>query len=158
MEQVAGESYSTPRFALFLVALFAGLALALAATGMYGVISYAVSQRMHEFGMRMALGARRWDVMRLVLGQGVRMAAIGVVAGLLGGAALAQFLGTLLIRGQASGSGDVRVGGWPLAIASGGAGVLRPRAGGRRRPIHDGAAETSDAVDDPAKLAAAYLL
>jgi predicted permease len=96
MEQVAGESYSTPRFALFLVALFAGLALALAATGMYGVISYAVSQRMHEFGMRMALGARRWDVVQLVLRQGIRMAAVGVLAGLLGGAALAQFLGTLL--------------------------------------------------------------
>ncbi len=96
MEQVAGESFSTPRFALFLVALFAGLALALAATGMYGVISYAVGQRMHEFGMRMALGARRWDVVGLVLGQGVRMAAAGVAAGLAGGAVLGQFLGSLL--------------------------------------------------------------
>jgi hypothetical protein len=76
MEQVAGEAYSTPRFALFLVALFAGIALALAAIGM--------------------LGARRWDVVRLVVGQGVRMAAVGVIAGLLGGAALAQSLGTLL--------------------------------------------------------------
>jgi predicted permease len=96
MEQVAGESFSTPRFALFLVALFAGLALALAATGVYGVVSYAVGQRMHEFGMRMALGARRWDVIRLVLAQGVRLAASGVAAGLVGGAALAQLLGSLL--------------------------------------------------------------
>jgi predicted permease len=96
MDQVAGESYSTPRFALFLVALFASLALALAATGVYGVVSYAVGQRMHEFGMRMALGAGRWDVIRLVLGHGVRLASIGVVLGLLGGAALAQLLGSLL--------------------------------------------------------------
>jgi predicted permease len=96
MEQVADDSYSTPRFALFLVALFAGLALALAATGVYGVVSYAVGQRMHEFGMRMALGAGRWDVIRLVLGQGVRLAAIGVALGLVGGAVLAQLLGTLL--------------------------------------------------------------
>lgn len=96
MEQVADESYSTPRFALFLVALFAGLALALAATGVYGVVSYAVGQRMPEFGMRMALGAGRWDVIRLVLGHGVRLATIGVVLGLVGGAALAQLLGSLL--------------------------------------------------------------
>jgi predicted permease len=96
MEQVAGESFQTPRFALFLVALFAGLALALAATGVYGVVSYAVSQRMHEFGMRMALGAGQWDVIRLVLGHGVRLAAIGVGIGLAGGAALSQLLGSLL--------------------------------------------------------------
>jgi predicted permease len=96
MEDVAGESYSTSRFALFLVALFAGLALALAATGVYGVVAYAVGQRMHEFGMRMALGASRWDVIRLVLGQGVRLAGIGVALGLAGGAALAQALGSLL--------------------------------------------------------------
>jgi predicted permease len=96
MEEVAGDSFSTPRFALFLVALFAALALALAATGVYGVVSYAVSQRMHEFGMRMALGARPRDVIRLVLSQGVRLAAIGTAAGLVGGAVLAQFLGSLL--------------------------------------------------------------
>jgi predicted permease len=96
MDQIAGESYSTPRFTVFLLGLFAALALALAATGIYGVIAYTVSQRMHEFGMRIALGAGRGDVLRLVLGQGVKLAAIGIGAGLIGGAALSQLLGNLL--------------------------------------------------------------
>ena len=96
LDDVAGKSFSTPRFALFLVALFAGLALTLAATGVYGVISYAVTQRMHEFGMRMALGAKRRDIMQSVLAQGLKMAAVGVAAGLVGAAVLGRFLGTLL--------------------------------------------------------------
>jgi ABC-type antimicrobial peptide transport system permease subunit len=96
LDDVAGNAFSTPRFALFLVGLFAALALALAATGIYGVIAYTVSQRMHEFGMRIALGAGRGDVLRLVLGQGIRLAVIGTLAGLIGGAALSQLLGALL--------------------------------------------------------------
>jgi predicted permease len=96
MDAIANDAFSTPRFALFLVGLFAALALALAATGVYGVISYAVNQRMHEFGMRIALGAGRGDLLRLVVGQGIRLAAIGIIAGLLGAAALARVLGSLL--------------------------------------------------------------
>jgi predicted permease len=96
MDRVADGSYSTPRFALFLVGLFAALALALAATGIYGVISYSVNQRMHEFGMRMALGARPGDVIGLVLRQGTRLAVAGIVIGLAGALALAQLLGSLL--------------------------------------------------------------
>jgi predicted permease len=96
LDDVAGKSFSTPRFALFLVALFAGLALTLAATGVYGVISYAVAQRMHEFGMRMALGAERRDIMQSVIAQGLKMTAVGVAAGLVGAAVLGRFLGSLL--------------------------------------------------------------
>ena len=98
MDEIAESSFSTHRFTLFLVGLFAALALALAAAGIYGVISYSVNQRMHEFAMRMALGARRWDVMRLVLGHGVKLAAVGVVLGLACAAVLARVLRTLLFE------------------------------------------------------------
>jgi putative ABC transport system permease protein len=96
LEQIAGESFSTARFSLFLVGLFALLALSLAAIGIYGVISYSVSQRMHEFGMRLALGASSWDVVRLVMSQSVALTAMGVVLGLAATLAVAGILDSLL--------------------------------------------------------------
>jgi predicted permease len=96
MNQIADASVASQRFALFLVGLFAALALVLATIGMYGVISYSVNQRMHEFGMRMALGAKPWDLMRLILGQGVSRAVVGALLGLLSAAAFARLLGNLL--------------------------------------------------------------
>ena len=96
MEQIAGTSMSAPRFLLFLVALFAALAITLAAIGTYGVISYSVGQRMHEFGMRIALGAKPWDVLSLVLGQGTKLAVAGVLIGVAGALALARLMRTLL--------------------------------------------------------------
>jgi predicted permease len=81
MEQVTTDSLSTPRFSMAMIGLFAFLALALAAIGMYGVISYSVGQRTHEFGLRMALGASSWDVQRAVLGDGIKLAAAGVALG-----------------------------------------------------------------------------
>jgi ABC-type antimicrobial peptide transport system permease subunit len=96
MEQIADASVSRERFALFLVGLFAALALVLAAIGVYGVTSYSVSQRMPEFGMRMALGAKPGDLMRMILGQGVRLAVAGSAVGLLCAVALARLLGGLL--------------------------------------------------------------
>src|ERR1022692_4473496 len=102
MDEIADANVSTPRFALFLVALFAGLALTLAAIGIYGVISYAVSQRTHEFGLRMALGAQPGDVRRLVLRQGVKLALLGVALGLVGALALGRVLWSLLYQVSAA--------------------------------------------------------
>lgn len=82
LDRVAQEQFSTPRFALFLIGVFASLALLLAAIGIYGVISYSVSQRMHEFGMRVALGASSWNLIRMVMKQGVLLTLIGVALGL----------------------------------------------------------------------------
>jgi ABC-type antimicrobial peptide transport system permease subunit len=96
MEQIADGSYSTSRFALMLVALFAALALLLAAIGTYGVVAYSVSQRIHEFGVRMALGATSWDVMRSVLANGMKLAVAGTALGIVLGLAISRLLGNLL--------------------------------------------------------------
>jgi predicted permease len=96
MEKVANEPYATPRFALVLIAVFAVLALALAAIGTYGVIAYSVNQRIPEFGVRMALGARPSDVMHNVLANGMKLALAGTALGVMLGLMLARFLGTLL--------------------------------------------------------------
>ena len=83
MDSVVDTSVSTPRFTFALVGLFAGLAILLAAIGAYGVIAYTVSQRTPEFGLRVALGAQRLDLMRMVLAQCARLAVPGTVLGLL---------------------------------------------------------------------------
>jgi predicted permease len=98
MDQIADASVSAPRFTLFLVALFAALAIALAGIGTYGVISYSVNQRMREFGVRIALGASPWDVLRLVLVRGLSLAFGGVVVGITGALALARLLRTMLYQ------------------------------------------------------------
>jgi predicted permease len=96
MDQIADAALSTQRFSLFLVGLFALLALLLATFGMYGVISYSVNQRMHEFGLRMALGARPWDLLRMILSQGLTLSVAGAAIGLLCAAGLTRLLGSLL--------------------------------------------------------------
>src|SRR5215475_4920686 len=96
MDQVAAEQFSTPRFALFLVGLFAGLALLLAVIGIYGVISYSVSQRMHEFGMRVALGATSGNLLSMVMKQGVLLTLIGVALGFACALAFGDVLDSLL--------------------------------------------------------------
>jgi predicted permease len=92
MDAIVDSSVSTPRFTFALVGLFAGLAILLAGIGAYGVIAYTVSQRTSEFGLRMALGAQRGDLMRMVLGQSARLAVPGVVFGV----AMALGLGHVL--------------------------------------------------------------
>jgi len=96
MTEWVNSSVATPRYRTTLLALFAALAMVLAATGIYGVMSYSVAQRTHEIGVRMALGARRLDVLKLVVRQGMLLAVIGVVLGLAGAFALTRVMATLL--------------------------------------------------------------
>lgn len=92
MQEVLDNSLAARRFTMILLGVFAALALALACVGIFGVISYLVGQRTHEIGVRMALGAQRRDVLRLVLGEGVRMALIGAFIGVAAALSLARLM------------------------------------------------------------------
>lgn len=96
MRDMIAASVVRQKFAMLLLAIFAGLAVCLAAIGLYGVISYSVSQRTREIGIRVALGARRGDVLRQVIGQGMLFAAIGVAAGVLVSLGMARLIANLL--------------------------------------------------------------
>ena len=96
MDEVISRSTASRRFSLVLVGAFAVLALTLAAIGIYAVLAYTVARRTHEIGVRMALGARSGDVVRLVLGQGLQFTAIGIVFGVAGALVLMRFLESLL--------------------------------------------------------------
>jgi predicted permease len=109
MDEVLGERNASRRASAILLAAFATGAVLLAAVGLYGVLACAVSQRTREIGVRMALGARRADVLRMVLGQGARLMAAGVILGWLGSLALAKFLGGFLYRVRAVDPGTYAV-------------------------------------------------
>lgn len=96
MTEWLDTSVAQPRYRTILFGLFAALAMILAATGIYGVMSYSVAQRTHEIGIRMALGARRADVLKMVVGQGMLLTLIGVVIGLIGAYGLTRVMETLL--------------------------------------------------------------
>jgi putative ABC transport system permease protein len=96
MEEVLAESISRQRFSTLLLGVFGVVALVLAAVGIYGVMSYSVSQRTHEIGIRMALGAQRRDVLKLAVGQGLKLVMIGVAVGLVASVVLTRVMKTLL--------------------------------------------------------------
>jgi len=96
MDEIRTDSVSTERLNLTLLSIFAGIALVLAIVGIYGVMSYSVTQRTHEIGIRMAIGAQPRDVFRMVLGQGMVLAATGIVFGLVGAYGLTRLMRSML--------------------------------------------------------------
>jgi putative ABC transport system permease protein len=98
MDQIVAESVAAPRYQTMLLAAFGALGLLLAMVGIYGVISHGVSQRTHEIGVRMALGAARGDVLRMVMREGMLLALGGIVVGVAGALGLTRFLQSLLFE------------------------------------------------------------
>ena len=102
MEDNMAATVTQPRFRTWLIGIFAGLALVLAAVGLYGVLSYSVTQRTNEIGIRVTLGAQRSGIFRIIVGEGLRFALIGVGVGVAGGLVLTRLLGSFLYGISAS--------------------------------------------------------
>jgi putative ABC transport system permease protein len=98
MDETLGVAVSAPRFRTILLGLFAGLALVLAMAGVYGIVSFTVSQRTSEMGLRMALGAQRSAIVRLTLASGLKLTAIGVALGWAAAFAMARVLSSMLFE------------------------------------------------------------
>jgi predicted permease len=96
MEDYLSDELARPKLYAWLVAAFAGLALVLAAIGLYGLVAYVVGQRTHEIGIRLALGAEAAGVLRMILGQGARLVVAGLALGVIGALALSRLVSTLL--------------------------------------------------------------
>jgi len=101
-DDIMSEAVARPRLLTVLLALFGGLGLLLGSLGIYGVLAYLVNQRRREIGVRLALGAQRSDVLKLVVWRGVALAAVGVVAGLVGAVALTRFMQGVLYGVEAT--------------------------------------------------------
>jgi putative ABC transport system permease protein len=113
MDGVVTEANAQPRFEMLLLTIFAAVALVLSAVGIYGVISYSASRRTHEIGVRMSLGATRWDVLFLVVRQGMWLALVGSVTGIAGALLLSRLMAKLLFGVKPTDPGTF------LAVATG---------------------------------------
>jgi predicted permease len=102
MEEIISASLAARRFSMILLGVFAGMALILSSVGIYGVISYLVGQRTHEIGVRIALGARRWDVLNLILSQGAKLTVVGIVIGVGASLGLTKLMARMLYGVSAS--------------------------------------------------------
>jgi putative ABC transport system permease protein len=98
MEQVVANTVARPQLLMYLLTGFAGMALLLAALGLYGVISHSVTERRHEIGVRVALGAAHRDVLRLVVRQGMTLTAFGLLVGLIAALASTRLMTSLLFE------------------------------------------------------------
>jgi putative ABC transport system permease protein len=96
MEQLMAASITRPRFVMLLLGLLSLIALVLAAVGIYGLMSYSIVERTHEIGIRMALGAQEADVLRMVVGQGLKLIAVGLFIGVAGAFLLTRLMSSLL--------------------------------------------------------------
>jgi len=115
LDQIISESTGQRRFSVVLLTAFAGVALILAIVGLYGVMAYLVTQRTHEIGLRMALGAPRVNVFRLIVGQGLLLTAFGLVIGLAGALALTRLMSSMLY--EISATDPLTFAGIPIALA-----------------------------------------
>jgi putative ABC transport system permease protein len=135
LDEVFSASVSTPRFATVLLGAFGGLALVLAALGVYGVISYSVAQRSQEMGIRMALGARAADVVRLVVMQGMRPATIGLILGVLAAVAGTRLMREFLFGVSETDAASFAIGVLVLGVAGLVATVIPARRATRADPL-----------------------
>jgi putative ABC transport system permease protein len=102
MDEVVSKYLGERRFALEMLGIFAGVALLLASIGIYGVMTYTFSQRTNEFGIRIAMGAQRHDILRIAVGEGVLVVAFGIVSGIIGSVIFTRFLQSMLFEVKSS--------------------------------------------------------